>query len=90
MIDDIKKKEDQAESEVESLSHMNKHLIREVSDIKRRHETHVAGINAIFESALNYIQKSHPVSLANTVWSRIPIPGIIWDRQNNILPREKR
>jgi len=60
MIDDIKKKQDEAESDVQSLAHLNKHLIKEVADLKRRHESQVAGINAIFESALNYIQKSHP------------------------------
>jgi len=60
MIDDIKKKQDEAESDVQSLAHLNKHLIKEVADLKRRHESQVAGINAIFESALHYIQKSHP------------------------------
>ena len=66
MIDDIKKKQDEAASDVQSLAHLNKH--KEVADLKRRHESQVAGINTIFESALHYIQKSHPVSFNILYW----------------------
>lgn len=60
MIDHIQQKQDKTEMDIQSLSELNEHLSQEVSDLQRRHDKQADGMNVIFGSVLNYIQRSIP------------------------------
>ena len=62
MIDHIQQKQEKTEMDIQNLAELNEHLSQEVSDLQRRHDKQADGMNVIFGSVLNYIQRSLPVN----------------------------